>query len=306
MPSDPVVPPRDIGGIEELVRALVREQAPEGIRRQAERRTAIVAYGWDNVIVRLGHAYAARLPLHERAAALLDREIRWSAGVASPLRDLGIAFPQIVFAGSPQGQCRWPWAVVTWCDGTPMDGIPVARRRALSGQLGEALAAIHRPAPCDLPGGMFRGVPLADRAASVEARWPVLAARSSPDVVDLLRRAWETGLAAQVWSAPLRCTHGDPHPGNLLQLRGRLGAVIDFGDLAAGDPAVDLAAGWLVFDAPGRDRFLETVLQSGSYDPAILTRARAWAASMAAAMFADGDPTTQPTAWHVVVEIGRS
>ena len=39
-----------------------------------------------------------------------------------------------------------------------------------------------------------------------------------------------------------------PTPTNLVTRGGTLAAVIDFGDLTAGDPATDLAAAWLVFD----------------------------------------------------------
>ena len=50
--------------------------------------------------------------------------------------------------------------------------------------------------------------------------------------------------------------HADPHPANLLVgADGRLAALIDFGDLTSGDPATDLAAAWMVFDAPGRAVF---------------------------------------------------
>jgi len=37
------------------------------------------------------------------------------------------------------------------------------------------------------------------------------------------------------------------HPCNLLAVDGRLGAVIDFGGCAVGDPACDLAVAWIFF-----------------------------------------------------------
>jgi aminoglycoside phosphotransferase (APT) family kinase protein len=49
--------------------------------------------------------------------------------------------------------------------------------------------------------------------------------------------------------------HGDPHPLNLVVRDGQLAAVIDFGDLCAGDPASDLSAAWIVIPTDARDAF---------------------------------------------------
>src|SRR5687768_15318644 len=50
---------------------------------------------------------------------------------------------------------------------------------------------------------------------------------------------WERVRSTPPWPGPRLWIHGDLHPGNLLVSGGRLSAVIDFGDLAAGDPATD-------------------------------------------------------------------
>ena len=67
--------------------------------------------------------------------------------------------------------------------------------------------------------------------------------------------------------------HGDLHGLNVLAVRGRLSGVLDFGDLCAGDPATDLACGWLLLDHPGRERMRE-VLDVGD---ATWARGRGWA-----------------------------
>ncbi|MFI5955313.1 phosphotransferase [Cryptosporangium sp. NPDC051539] len=61
------------------------------------------------------------------------------------------------------------------------------------------------------------------------------------------RRALGHLVATPPWPGPPLWLHGDPHPSNLLvtdAAPARLAAVIDFGDLTAGDPATDLSAGW--------------------------------------------------------------
>ncbi|MDQ1553666.1 MAG: hypothetical protein QOK46_744, partial [Microbacteriaceae bacterium] len=73
----------------------------------------------------------------------------------------------------------------------------------------------------------------------------------------------------------------------------RLTAIIDFGDLTAGDPATDIAAAWLFFDAAGRDLFRETLARGGALDDATWRRARGWAVTLATASVT-GSPADSP------------
>jgi aminoglycoside phosphotransferase (APT) family kinase protein len=81
---------------------------------------------------------------------------------------------------------------------------------------------------------------------------------------------------------------------------GDLTGVLDFGDLCAGDPASDLAAAWLTFDAPARVRFRAQCNLSGRYDPATWTRAWGWALGLSAvfALSSDNMPALAGVARH--------
>jgi aminoglycoside phosphotransferase (APT) family kinase protein len=60
--------------------------------------------------------------------------------------------------------------------------------------------------------------------------------------------------------------------------KGRLTAVIDFGDLCAGDPATDLSIAWMLLPASSRSTF--RFAARGDLDPIdddTWTRARGWA-----------------------------
>ena len=69
--------------------------------------------------------------------------------------------------------------------------------------------------------------------------------------------------------------HGDVAAGNLLQREGRLSAVIDFGGLAVGDPACDLAIAWTLFSGSGESR--RAFRDALSLDDRTWARARGWA-----------------------------
>ena len=73
-----------------------------------------------------------------------------------------------------------------------------------------------------------------------------------------------------------RWYHGDLAAENLLLRDGRLAAVLDFGGLAIGDPAVDLIVAWEILDPPAREIFRSRL----GVDDATWFRGRAWALSI--------------------------
>jgi aminoglycoside phosphotransferase (APT) family kinase protein len=103
-----------------------------------------------------------------------------------------------------------------------------------------------------------------------------------------LRAVWAQACAARAWDGPAMMLHGDLHPGNILLADdGSLAGVIDFGDVGAGDPAVDLAVGWLMFDAGTRRRFMDAF--GSAVDGETWTRARGWALVLSTAMLSNSD-----------------
>ena len=94
---------------------------------------------------------------------------------------------------------------------------------------------------------------------------------------------------AAVWDAAPVWLHGDLHPLNLLVADGDLAAVLDFGDICAGDPATDLAVAWMIFPAVGREAFRDAAGAWRIVDDATWRRARAWALALAVAYLAASD-----------------
>ena len=144
---------------------------------------------------------------------------------------------------------------------------------------------MHRPAPAEAPANPYRGVPLADRAAIFAAGLDLLDAEI--DRTPLMDE-WHRASKADPWADPPVWLHGDVHPLNLLVDDGRISAVIDFGDMTAGDPASDLAVAWMALPAEVRPRFREACGARHPVDDALWARARGWALVLGVAM-SNGD-----------------
>ena len=91
---------------------------------------------------------------------------------------------------------------------------------------------------------------------------------------------WERVLSTPPWSGPPLWIHGDLHPGNLVVSGNRLSAVIDFGDLAAGDPATDLSIIWMLLPAAHSTFLASARRQFSAIDEDTWMRARGWALAL--------------------------
>lgn len=272
-------PAADLGIDAELVHGLLAEQHPD----LAHLPLRLVASGWDNCIFRLGNALALRIPRRESAAHLVRHE--QLALPVLPSR-LPLSVPLPVRVGVPSARFGWHWSIVPWFQGRTVADSTMRADGAAAAGLAAFVTALHVPAPEDAPVNPVRGVALARRDAVMGERFSSGAVARSAEV----RAVWRAALAAPRWSGPALWLHGDLHPANLLARAGRLTAVIDFGDVTAGDPATDLATAWLTFDASARTVFRAGAGAGIGVDDATWLRARGWAACIGAAMVVTTEP----------------
>lgn len=247
-----------------LVRDLLRAQHPD----LAHLPITPMESGWDNAMFRIGEEFAARLPRRALAAPLIEREQKWLPTLASrlPLR-----VPAPVRIGSPDCGYPWRWSIVEWLPGAPADRSPPAADQGVV--LARFLEALHAPAPREAPRNPYRGVPLADRAVVVGERIARLE-RTDGVLDEHVKRAWGIALETPIDASPT-WIHGDLHARNALVEDGRLVAVIDWGDVAQGDRATDLAAIWAFLPTASARRAAIATLSRVS--EATWRRARGWA-----------------------------
>ncbi|MFD5229022.1 aminoglycoside phosphotransferase family protein [Streptomyces qaidamensis] len=222
-------------GIDEtFVRDLVRDQHPD----LADLEIRPVPSGWDNQLWRLGDELAVRLPMTERAPALLRKEFRWLPELAKRL-PLPVPTPQRL--NEPTPRFPRPWVIATWVPGEPADDAEISNVRQAVDSLAHFLRALHQPAPDDAPTNPGRSVPLAKLTEVFESRLDAVA-----DAVDgrRVRQVWSRAVTSTSRTGPAVWIHADLHPANALISDGTISGIVDFGDLCAGDPATDLAAAW--------------------------------------------------------------
>lgn len=273
-----LMPVAEIDVVPSLVVSLLEQQHPD----LADLPLRFAGNGWDNAIFRLGEDLLVRLPRRAVADPLMVEEQRWLPGLTAGL-DVQTSSP--VRLGGPGEGYPWHWSVSRWIAGGSGLTLPRARRGPAAAPLARFLVAFQRPAPADAPvSPVGRGGPLTARNEVVRERLASLA--GDPD----LSAAWDRAVAAPAWAGVPLWLHGDLHPANaVLTPEGGLAGVVDFGDLCSGDPATDLAAGWLFFDAAGRSAFRSEVERLRPTDEATWDRARGWAVSIGSAVAASSD-----------------
>ena len=263
---------------ESLVRALLQEQHED----LAHLPLDAAGEGWDNRLFRLGDDLVVRLPRRAIAAALIERELRWLP-LLSPRLPLPIPVP--LRGGQPGCGYPWAWSITSWFPGDTALRAPLQELRAAARVLGHFLRELHHPAPEHAPFNPWRSVPLTARSAVFTKHLEQVGG-----LVDRIAAIdlWERACAAPVWPGPPLWIHGDLHLDNLVVRDGVLSAVIDFGDLAAGDPATDLSVMWMLLPVPLRSELRESA--RGEFDPVddhTVLRARGWALALGLAYLAD-------------------
>jgi aminoglycoside phosphotransferase (APT) family kinase protein len=255
-----------------LVRRLLAAQFPRWADLPIE---PVRPWGTDNALYRLGDDMVVRLPRVRRAAATLDKEIRWLPRLA-PL--LPLAIPTTLAVGEPADGYPFLWSVYSWLEGATATVDRIADQRQAAIDLAQFVAALQRVDPADGPPpgqhNSFRGVRLATRDESTRTAIASLGGRID---VNAVTAAWEAALHAPEWSGAPVWIHGDLDSRNVLVEQGRLSAVIDFGCVGVGDPACDVMVAWKLLSEDTHDVFRAEL----SVDEATWARGRGWALSQA-------------------------
>lgn len=247
-----------------LVRELLREQHPD----LAELPLREVEGGWGNQMWRLGDELAVRIQRMDTTPDHQLKERRWLPTLAP---NLPLPIPLPVRDGTSSARSPKIWTVVTWVSGLPLDRGTITRGQHAADALAAFLQALHVPAPTDAPVDTGRGAHPRDCADGFDHFLGSLDADVIGADAAAARAVWDDAAAAPAWQGVSVWVHGDLHPANVVVADGTLAGVVDFGDMFAGDPAVDLAAAWVLLPAGMTGRFFTAYARA---DEATVRRAR--------------------------------
>jgi aminoglycoside phosphotransferase (APT) family kinase protein len=238
-----------------LAEQLIAAQFPELRPVRAEP----FGLGWDNVALRINEKYVFRFPRRALGARCLEAEVRVMPAIA-PM--LPLATPDHRFVGRPTPEFQWPFVGYEMIRGQSVCHAKLSQqqREDLAEPLARFLKALHhipadsakRPGVTTDPLGRFD---MPRRIAQSKERLSYIAAHGLVENVD--------ALVAIVDSAPRDykprhdvLVHGDLYARHLLvDERGKLSGVIDWGDIHLGDPATDLAVALTVLPPSARSNF---------------------------------------------------
>jgi aminoglycoside phosphotransferase (APT) family kinase protein len=241
---------------EELARELIAAQFAE----LGPQRLRPFGAGMDNAAFLVNERYVFRFPRREIAVPLLERETQILPLLANrvPVR---IPVPQFVGTASE----RYPWLFAGYerLPGTSACSVSLSdqHRETIAPALGSFLRALHAIDPstaiaCGLPGDEMKRLDHAHRFPLAQERFALLedagAITNTQPFLDFMASVAPENLEPSV------VAHGDLYARHLLVDGKRdLCAVIDWGDVHYGHPAVDLMVAHILLPPSAHAAFVE-------------------------------------------------
>lgn len=248
-----------------LVDGQFRELAPASLTS--------LGRGWDNDAYVVNGAFVFRFPRRRMAAELLACETRVLPQVSGRVP---LPVPDPRYLGSPEGGYPYPFAGYALLPGETADRVLLDddARTSLAPVLAGFLRALHDvPVTKEVPGDVIRRTDLAFRVKLLAEKLARVEGDPAPGVAadEVIEKARALSRTPPHAGEP-RLVHGDLYARHLLlDDERRLCGVIDWGDVHAGDPALDLSIAYAFVPPAGREAFFD---RYGDTDESTHARAR--------------------------------
>lgn len=250
----------------ENIRQIIHEQFPEYDNLEIKR---IKESGHDHHSYHLGDYLSLRFPSANEYASQVIKEFSYCIKLQNNL-SLPITSP--IKLGIPSQHFPFHFSINKWLDGDTVTLTNILDKEQFAYDLANFLNNLHK---CDIKNGPLPSKQNFYRGGSLSV-YHDETIQAIKNCVDFNQKQcleiWMKGLKSSytqksVW------VHGDLEIGNILVKSGKLVAVIDFGNMAIGDPACDYVMAWTYFDHSCRNIFFDAL----NLDESTKDRARAWA-----------------------------
>lgn len=250
----------------ETIQHIIHEQYPEFDSLLIEKMSE---GGHDHHSYHLGNHFSLRFPSAYEYSTQVIKEYTYCKILQNGL-DIPITSP--IALGIPSVLFPFHFTINEWIDGETVSATNITNKIQFANDLANFLNNLHK---CEIKNGPLPSKQNFYRGGSLTYYHDetIQAIKNCSDF-DQKRclEIWMKGVKSP-YSQKAVWIHGDVAVGNLLVRNGKLSAVIDFGNMAIGDPACDYVMAWTYFDCITRPIFIKSL----NTDKDTLNRTRAWA-----------------------------
>jgi len=270
----------------EVAKNIIAETFPQF----AKLRVELLGEGWDFRVFEVGERWLFRFPKHETSVTKLNMEHKLLAGLHEWV---SLPIPYYEYYGQSRARSGQPFAGYRKLPGVPGDRAEMVDRPQVARLLGLFLDTLHT---YPLNRAEEAGV---REEMDMVAHWRNRAFEGLKKIVDLevdthrLQQYLASNSPSRYEGTP-RVVHNDLWTEHVLinPDSGSVNAVIDWGDAAIGDPAVDFAGLYTWYG----ESWMKSVLEfyPGALDSEVISRARYLATCMAIHGVALGQAVGRP------------
>jgi aminoglycoside phosphotransferase (APT) family kinase protein len=215
--------------------------------------------GFDNTVYMVNGIYVFRFPRKEIAVDLLNIENKL---LPLLVNDLSIRIPEPIFLGQPTEAYKWPFTGYHFVQGEAPGTLSEELRNQSAKLLGLVFKKLHR---FPIEQAEKLGVPhdRFERMNLVKRKEMLLDKIKKAEELQFMEEAqtaieWLNTMGDAQLETTLTLVHGDCHIRNILvDEKGVISGIIDWGDTHIGNPAIDLSIAYSFLTPNGRELFFQ-------------------------------------------------
>lgn len=272
------------------VHSIISQQFPQYAHLEIRK---VNKSGHDNRTFHLGNDFSLRFPSALEYSTQVLKEHKYCKALQ---KNLSFQITEPIELGYPSDLYPFHFSINKWIEGESINTVNISDKAQLARDCARFLLELKQ---CDSSDGPPPGSHNFYRGGSLSVY--------HDETIQAINQCddFNQKQCLEIWNSGIKSIHlnqnswihGDFEKDNLLIKNGKLHAVIDFGNMAIGDPACDYVMAWTYFNKESRKIFLGDL----HLDPATINRSKAWA--LWKALITLNDPKRRDSALYTLNEI---